>query len=175
MDRFQTVNGAQDTMHPFGASDLLKPPPELLEAAERARVGARGRPGPGVPGGVVARRGGAAAGRASVAEAASVNYGPCLYFGPRGQRCDRRATATGFCARHSAAQAARNAKFWDASAQPDVVEDGDDVDARAPKDANAESVKRRSRILFALLALAGVLWPVLNEVLRALISFLHDK
>jgi hypothetical protein len=28
------------------------------------------------------------------------DLGPCLYFGPAGQRCDRRATTDGFCSRH---------------------------------------------------------------------------
>jgi hypothetical protein len=149
MERFQTVNGSQDTMHPFGASELLRPPPEVAEALERARLGGRGGPG-----GVVAAR------DARAAEA--VNYGPCLYFGPRGERCERRATATGFCARHSAAQAARNAQFWDAAAKPDVVEESDDesrAETGTPQDANAESIRKRSRIL----------------MLRALISFLHSK
>jgi hypothetical protein len=160
MERFQTVNGGKDTMHPFGASELLRPPPEVAEAVERARLGGRGGPG-----GVVA---------AGAAEA--VNYGPCLYFGSRGERCERRATATGFCARHSAAQAARNAQFWDAAAKPDVVEESnDETRAETPHDANAESIRKRSRILIALLGLAGVLWPILNEMLRALISFLHSK
>jgi hypothetical protein len=30
----------------------------------------------------------------------SGDFGPCLYFGPAGQRCDRRATRDGFCQRH---------------------------------------------------------------------------
>ncbi len=28
------------------------------------------------------------------------DLGPCLYLGPAGQRCDRRATRDGFCQRH---------------------------------------------------------------------------
>jgi Family of unknown function (DUF5763) len=28
-------------------------------------------------------------------------YGPCLYLGPQGQRCDRPAGEDGFCTRHS--------------------------------------------------------------------------
>src|SRR6202008_830858 len=31
-----------------------------------------------------------------------VDLGPCLYFGPPGQRCDRRASKDGFCSRHHA-------------------------------------------------------------------------
>ena len=29
-----------------------------------------------------------------------IDLGPCLYLGPAGQRCDRRATKDGFCSRH---------------------------------------------------------------------------
>jgi hypothetical protein len=32
--------------------------------------------------------------------ATKADLGPCLYFGPGGQRCDRRATKDGFCERH---------------------------------------------------------------------------
>jgi hypothetical protein len=164
MERFQTVNGGKDTMHPFGALELLKPPPEVVEAAERARTAGRR----------------AASGRASSGASASargvevVNYGPCLYFGPRGERCERRATATGFCRRHSPSepQQLNRSAFG-------VVVDDDALPAPEANEsedaARAESIKKRSRILFALLGLAGVLWPVLNEMLRALISFLHSK
>ena len=58
----------------------------------------------------------------------------------------------------------------------DVVDASDDESgAETPQDGNAESIRKRSRILIALLGLAGVLWPILNEMLRALISFLHSK
>ena len=30
----------------------------------------------------------------------AADLGPCLYLGPAGQRCDRRAIADGFCSRH---------------------------------------------------------------------------
>ncbi|MGA2510243.1 MAG: hypothetical protein ABSG27_08415 [Candidatus Acidiferrales bacterium] len=32
--------------------------------------------------------------------AGRVDHGPCLYLGPVGQRCDKRALAGGFCAKH---------------------------------------------------------------------------
>jgi hypothetical protein len=38
--------------------------------------------------------------RFSPSRAAKADQGPCLYFGPAGQRCDRRATRDGFCDRH---------------------------------------------------------------------------
>jgi hypothetical protein len=158
MDRFQTVNGGKDTMHPFGASDLLKPPPEVVEeAAERARAN-----GSGVRG----------SGRTGATE--TVNYGPCLYLGARGERCERRATATGFCGRHSSpeAQAPKRSAFGVVLAddsRPAVEANDGETAGRGAFD------KKRSKILFALLGLAGVLWPILNELLRALISFLHSK
>ena len=38
--------------------------------------------------------------RALRATIASVDQGPCLYFGPSGQRCSQRAIDGGFCAAH---------------------------------------------------------------------------
>ena len=32
--------------------------------------------------------------------AGRIDHGPCLYLGPVGQRCDQRALAGGFCAKH---------------------------------------------------------------------------
>jgi hypothetical protein len=42
----------------------------------------------------------------------SVDLGPCLYFGPAGQRCDRRATKDGFCSRHQPGAPAISASFF---------------------------------------------------------------
>jgi hypothetical protein len=42
----------------------------------------------------------------------SVDLGPCLYFGPEGQRCDRRATKDGFCSRHQPGTPAISAPFF---------------------------------------------------------------
>jgi Family of unknown function (DUF5763) len=36
----------------------------------------------------------------SKASGAMADQGPCLYFGPAGQRCSRRATTGGFCFQH---------------------------------------------------------------------------
>jgi len=38
-------------------------------------------------------------------------YGPCLYLGPQGQRCNRPAREDGFCARHSPEQAGAPRRF----------------------------------------------------------------
>lgn len=36
----------------------------------------------------------------AVAAKAAQSFGPCLYFGPSGQRCDRPALEGGFCSKH---------------------------------------------------------------------------
>lgn len=40
------------------------------------------------------------------------SYGPCLYLGPRGQRCMRPALEGGFCARHSPEAIRREIWIW---------------------------------------------------------------
>src|SRR5271157_6011556 len=39
------------------------------------------------------------------------DQGPCLYFGPQGQRCSRPAIANGFCARHKPVQPGQSARL----------------------------------------------------------------
>jgi hypothetical protein len=76
--------------------------------------------------------------RFSPNRSAKVDQGPCLYFGPAGQRCDRRATRDGFCDRH----------------QPG-----------AP--AIASPIFTPKKVAAFLMALA-VLWPELARLLSAL-------
>ena len=57
------------------------------------------------------------------------NQGPCLYFGPAGQRCERPALAGGFCSRHM------------------------------PGAKVIKRVSAPSRILAAIAAILGILWP----------------
>jgi hypothetical protein len=45
-------------------------------------------------------------------QTSSVDLGPCLYFGPAGQRCDRRATKDGFCSRHQPGAPSISAPFF---------------------------------------------------------------
>jgi hypothetical protein len=70
--------------------------------------------------------------------------GPCLYFGPQGQRCSRPALTGGFCSRH----------------QPE-----------------AESAKTSSRgvprIAAAGIGILAALWPIIFDVLRVIIRWLH--
>lgn len=72
------------------------------------------------------------------------DQGPCLYLGPGGQRCDRRAVAGGFCARHGK------------NAGPDAPE-----------------VTLSPRKLIAILAAAVALWPILADVIRAILRYIH--
>jgi hypothetical protein len=76
--------------------------------------------------------------------AKGADQGPCLYLGPRGQRCDRRATNAGFCAIH----------------QPDG--------------AAASGISKPSKKLIAsLLAIAAVVWPYLADIVREVIRWIH--
>jgi hypothetical protein len=77
--------------------------------------------------------------------ASAGDLGPCLYFGPAGQRCNRRAVEGGFCSRH----------------QPDSGQ------------FQGLSVPQISRRTVAILALVAVLWPVLADIVRELMRLLH--
>jgi hypothetical protein len=75
----------------------------------------------------------------------SGDQGPCLYLGPAGQRCDRRAFDGGFCARH----------------QP------------GGSGVSALSLPQISRRGAAVIGLLAVLWPVLADVVREIIRLLR--
>jgi len=77
--------------------------------------------------------------RSPTARQESASYGPCLYLGPAGQRCSQPATANGFCLRH----------------QPD---------GEAPS-----LPARSSRRIAVVMAILALLWPVLVDLIRALI------
>jgi hypothetical protein len=72
------------------------------------------------------------------------DQGPCLYLGPRGQRCDRRATNAGFCAIH----------------QPDGV-------------AASGISKPSKKFIASLLAIAAVVWPYLADIVKEVIRWIH--
>jgi hypothetical protein len=72
------------------------------------------------------------------------DQGPCLYFGPRGQRCDRRASNAGFCAIH----------------QPNGV-------------AASGIPKPSKKFIASLLAIAAVVWPYLADIVREVIRWIH--
>ncbi|MGA8034383.1 MAG: DUF5763 domain-containing protein [Candidatus Acidiferrales bacterium] len=133
MDRFQTVNGGQDTMHPTAPMELRPPDFGDEEQGESATAFA---PGP-----------------------ARGTYGTCLYLGPSGQRCERRALSNGFCGRHSS------------SAAPRLIEATDAGSAATPE----QRTKDRVRAVAAVLGLLGVLWPVVADIVKAILSFLNRK
>jgi hypothetical protein len=80
---------------------------------------------------------------AAGAPSSNADQGPCLYLGPRGQRCDRRATKAGFCAIH----------------QPD-----------APIGGIAKPSKKLAASLFAIVA---VIWPYLADIVKEVIRWIH--
>jgi hypothetical protein len=75
--------------------------------------------------------------------ASAGDLGPCLYFGPAGQRCDRRATRDGFCQRHQPGSSASSAPFF--------------------------TPKKLAAFLIAL----AMLWPELTRFLSALARLLR--
>jgi hypothetical protein len=72
------------------------------------------------------------------------DQGPCLYLGPNGQRCDRRALAGGYCASH----------------RPGAIS--------LPK------VALSKRTLAAIVAISGILWPFLADLVREIIRWMHS-
>jgi hypothetical protein len=71
------------------------------------------------------------------------SQGPCLYFGSRGERCDRPALRGGFCSRH----------------QPGGL---------------LRSAKRPTKLVAAVLAALGVLWPLLGDIVKAVFRWIHS-
>jgi hypothetical protein len=72
------------------------------------------------------------------------DQGPCLYLGPAGQRCRARALTGGFCARH-----------------------------RSNTNQREPAVAVSPRKLIAILAAAIALWPILADVVRAILRYIH--
>ena len=75
------------------------------------------------------------------------DQGPCLYLGPQGQRSGRRALRDGFCAAHMPG----------ASATPS---------------ANTPATPSK-KIIAAFIAISGLLWPLLSDVVREILRWLH--
>ncbi len=75
------------------------------------------------------------------------NQGPCLYFGPRGQRCSRRALVGGFCAIH----------------QP----------GGAPGGTLGSTSKPSKKFVASVLAIVAVIWPYLADIVREMIRWIH--
>ncbi|MGH9716067.1 MAG: hypothetical protein ACRD4R_04965 [Candidatus Acidiferrales bacterium] len=69
--------------------------------------------------------------------------GPCLYLGPAGQRCYRRALKDGFCAQH----------------QPGALA--------------TRKIGKPSKFLAAIAGILGVLWPYVYDFLHELFRLIH--
>ena len=79
------------------------------------------------------------------------DQGPCLYFGPRGQRCNRRALVGGFCAFH----------------QPGGAPSG--VLGGIP----GVTSKPSKKFIASVLAIVAVVWPYLADIVREVIRWIH--
>lgn len=73
------------------------------------------------------------------------DQGPCLYFGPAGQRCSRRALPGGFCAAH-----------------------------RPGAKAVSQPSSKPTKIIAAIIGMVGVLWPYLVDAIREIARWLHS-
>jgi len=82
---------------------------------------------------------------ASSAPAVS-DQGPCLYLGPAGQRCYRRAVKGGFCALH----------------QPGAA-------------AIKRGIGKPSKLIAAVVGIMGVLWPYIYDFLHELFRLFHPR
>src|SRR5271168_3283704 len=86
-------------------------------------------------------------GEMELAKPAPGDQGPCLYFGPRGERCGRRAVRDGFCTAHLPGATAF---------------------------ATAKSTTRSKKVLAVLIAISGLLWPLLADIVREVLRWLHS-
>jgi hypothetical protein len=100
----------------------------------------------------------------------SGDQGPCLYFGPQGQRCDRPAIANGFCRRHLPAQLEQSARFGATSpAQPGVAS----PNSKPYAGVAFPGSKPFARIVAIGIAIFAALWPVIADLLREIIRWIH--
>jgi hypothetical protein len=92
------------------------------------------------------------------------DQGPCLYFGPQGQRCNRPAIANGFCARHMPAQLGR----------PGQLGQSAKVAASYARPGGAALGSRPlGRIVAIGIAIFAALWPVVADLLSEIFRWIH--
>jgi hypothetical protein len=70
------------------------------------------------------------------------DQGPCLYLGPKGQRCSNPAIADGFCAKH--------------------------------RPGEAKATSGAASRLAAGIGILAAMWPVLADVIREVIRWIHS-
>jgi hypothetical protein len=90
-------------------------------------------------------------GVASTIQKTPSDQGPCLYFGPQGQRCDRRAVADGFCRRHLPAQ----------------------LGLPSQQGVARSDSKRFARVIAVGIAIFAALWPVIADLLREIFRWIN--
>lgn len=73
------------------------------------------------------------------------DQGPCLYLGPAGQRCNKRAVAGGFCAAHQ------------------------------PGATTRANTAKRSKVVAAIVGILGALWPYIYDFVHALLRMFHPR
>ncbi len=120
-------------------------------------------------------------GVATTARKNSDDQGPCLYFGPQGQRCDRPAIANGFCARHLPAHLNRSARFSATSpAQTAGAAPSSKPYSGVPspgfkhyRGLPSPGSKPFARIIAVGIAIVAALWPVMADLLREIIRWIH--
>jgi hypothetical protein len=176
MPRFLTVNGFSTSPPvPRGSQDVNFDPdanaaPEF--GVEPAAYGIDQ-----TPDGLATTRYGVA----STIRKFSGDQGPCLYFGPQGQRCDRPAIANGFCARHLPAQLNQSARFASTSPlQTSVASPSSRPYAGVASPGfkhygglPSPGTKPFARIIAVGIAIFAALWPVIADLLREIIRWIH--
>jgi hypothetical protein len=80
----------------------------------------------------------------SPARSSASAHGKCLYLGPAGQRCNRDALDDEFCSVH----------------QPGATA------------ATIGALPKRT--LAAIIAIAGILWPYISDLIRELVRWIHS-
>jgi hypothetical protein len=93
------------------------------------------------------------------------DQGPCLYFGPRGQRCSRPALANGFCARHMPAQLGQPGELGKSAKGGSA--------SYARPGAAALGSRPLGRIIAIGIAIFAALWPVVADLLREIFRWIH--
>jgi hypothetical protein len=180
MARFLTVNDSSGSPPvPRGGQDLNLDPESNTAPEFAVAPGGFGiAPGPSgiqpagygvepTPYGVSSTRYGVA----STDRKNSGDQGPCLYFGPQGQRCDRPAIADGFCARHLPAQLNQSARFGaTSSVQPIAASRG----FKPYGGVASPGSKPFARIIAIGIAIFAALWPVIADLLREIIRWIHS-
>jgi hypothetical protein len=190
MPRFLTVNGFSSSPPVPRGNQALNLDPEANAApefgVEPTEFGIEPSPTGIEPAGYGVGRSpyGVSSTRYGVASAdrkSSGDQGPCLYFGPQGQRCDRPAIANGFCARHLPAQLEQAARFGPTSPTQTAASapsSNPSSDAASPgfkhyRGLPSPGSKPFARIIAVGIAIFAALWPVIADLLREILRWIH--